>query len=375
MKIPLDKQVYLICGDDEFRVELAARDLLDKLVPEAKRAFGLDVVDGRVELVSETLQMLRALRDALLAEDLFGGGDKVVWLRDPSFLCVDRVAKSEEVKNAMAPLVGRIKDGLPEGSRLVVSTTKVNRAQAFFKACAAGGQVIDTGTKLNARAQVDAAAALLDEFLPKVGLKMEHRARALFLTRVGVNSRQIVSELQKLACYCGASGEAGEDDVREVVAADATSEVWDFTDAFARRDRKALAAQIVRQLEQGESPIRLVQSVLGTIGDLLQLRDALDKGWAVPAGRGALSWDTLPPEVGEGLAASERDVRRSLAGWRLGKMLEFAQKWRVSELRAARHHALALREELVSRQLPEDFLLETRLLQAVGIVRRPAARA
>ena len=34
MDLPLGKSAYLICGDDEFRVSLATKELLDRLVPE-----------------------------------------------------------------------------------------------------------------------------------------------------------------------------------------------------------------------------------------------------------------------------------------------------------------------------------------------------
>ena len=55
MEIPGDKSAYLICGEDEFRVSLAVRQLLDMLVPEADRALGLEVFDGAVGKVDEAI--------------------------------------------------------------------------------------------------------------------------------------------------------------------------------------------------------------------------------------------------------------------------------------------------------------------------------
>ncbi len=359
------KSVCLIHGDDEFRVELALKNVLSELTAGSSTC---ETVDGRVETVSDTLRMLRSLRDALLANDLFSGGEpKTVWLREPSFLTVDRVAKSEDVKNAVATLVEQIKTGLPDDSKLVISTTKVNRGHGFYKACKAAGEVIDTGTGENARARSDAAEALLAEFLPKLGITMSAGASRAFLSRVGVESRRIVSELEKLACYAGDKKAVTEKDVAEIVSSSAVSEIWDFTDAFSMRDRVALIRQLKVQLTQGENAIRMTNSVLTVISDLLFIRSALDKGWARPAGSSALSWDALPEEVAIGLSLAEKDPRAALTGWRLGKLMRHTALWKTTELRAARHHILTLREELVSLQLPEEYLLTTRLLQAIGI--------
>lgn len=358
--------LILIHGDDEFRVELAAKEMLSTLIPENASEFALDRVDGRVETVSDTLRILRTIRDNLLTVDLFGGGgEKTVWLRDPAFLTNDRISRSEEIKKSIAVLTDQVKAGFPEGSRLLLTTTKINRTTSFYKACVKFGKVVDTGTALNARARNDAATLLCGEVLQKFGLKMSMSVQNAFLARVGTESRRIVSELEKLACYCGKQTKVTAEDISAIVSSGAVSEIWDFTDAFAQRNVTALVKQIKVQLEQGENAIRLVASILPLVNDLLLLRDALDRGWAKAAGRQGVSWDNTPSEVADGLAMGEKDFRSALAGWRGDKMLRNAGLWKTSELRAARHHVLKLREELVSCALPEEYLLTVRLLQAV----------
>ena len=364
-KIPLDKQAYLICGEDEFRVESTVRELLDQLVPEADRAFGLDVVDGRVENVADTLRVVQDVRGALVSDGLFGGGAKTVWFKEPSFLSVKRVMGSEEVKNAAAALLKQVKDGLPEGSRLVVTASAVNRAQSFFKTFDAAGVVVDFGSNLKAAERDVNAAMLLDECLPKIPLKMGQAEKHAFLARAGTDSLRIVSELQKLACYCGKRAVATAEDIETVVSRNSVSEVWALTDAFSRRDKTETVRQVRRQLDQGENAIYLAQMLLGTVSDLLAVRDALDRGWAA-AGRDGVAWQALPEEVAEGLSQGEKDVRKSLVGWRGKKVADYARQWKTRELRLARHHLVKLREELVSSQVPEDFLLATRVLQAMG---------
>ena len=53
-----------------------------------------------------------------------------------------------------------------------------------------------------------AADEIASEFCGRIGLKMSAEVRRLFLSRAGTDSRQIVSELEKLKCYCGDAPEA-----------------------------------------------------------------------------------------------------------------------------------------------------------------------
>lgn len=365
-------QAYLICGDDEFRVSTATQTLLAELVPTADREFGLDRVDGRVDTVAESVSALRAVLDAFVTDGLFGGGDKTVWFQEPTCLANERLAKSQAVKEKLADLAAAIKKGLPDGVKLVVSVSKINRASALFKAISSAGEVQDFGNGLKAYQKAEAAAGLLAEYLPKVGLKMAGDVRTIFLARVGTDSRQIVSELQKLACYCGEGKEATAADVADIVSSGAVAEIWDFVDAFSRRDATALVRQIRVQLEQGENAIRMVNSLLTTVGQLLAVREAQDRKWATRSG-GSLSWNGLPEELAHGFASSDKDVR-TLIGFRLRKLLEQADLWTLRDLRNARHYLLALREDLVSLAIPESILLEMRLLQAIGLNRRPRGR-
>ncbi len=371
MDIPAGKSAFLVCGDDDWRVEQVSRQIIDALVPEAQREFGLDIVDGRVDTKVEMVAACRAVREAMVADGLFGGGEKTVWFREPAFLSTEKIGRLEDVKAESAALADLVKSGLPDGMRLVVSTLKVNRAQGFFKAFQSKGAVFDMGSNLRPRDLEDRASQLLDEILPGAGLEMKPAVRRAFIARVGTNSRQIVSEVEKLSCWCGKRKNVTEDDILEVVAADATSEVWDLTDAFAVRDAKKAVSLMARHLSQGENAIGLVQSLLGTVNTLLLVRDAMQRHWLSSGGRG-MDWDALPGELGDALSLAERgkDIRASLAGWRGGKVAGQAAMWKVGELRAARHQLLTLRAELVSRQIPEDVLVETRLIQAIGVRRK-----
>ena len=45
--------VYLVYGDDEYRVSEKAGAIVDRLVPEAERTFGLEIIEGRCDTSAE----------------------------------------------------------------------------------------------------------------------------------------------------------------------------------------------------------------------------------------------------------------------------------------------------------------------------------
>ncbi len=369
----MTKNCHLICGEDDFQVGLEAHRMIDALVPPDQRTFGLEVVDGRVETLDESLQVIRRCLESMSMDGLFGGGDKLIWLREPACLSQDRIARSPSTKDLLEELTAKIKAGLPEGQHLLLTTAKINRGSALFKAFAAHGEVNDFGSNLKAKACEARAGRLLDDWLPRVGLTMKPGVRQEFLARAGTDSRQLVSELQKLACYCGSGGEARSADVQAIVSGGQFSEIWNFLDAFGMRRADELIQQLRIQLEQSENPIRLASSLETRVTELLLLREALDRKWAVPAGYAGLKWSELPPDIEAWLASQEQDIRK-WNSYRLSRLVMQANVWTLRELRVARHVLIELREGLVSTNLPKEFLLEVNLIRALGRKARPRAK-
>jgi len=74
--------VYLLIGEP-FQTEAAARELIDLLVPPARRSFNLEIVDGRGTPIGPILDSWRT--PSLLP------GTKVIWVREPTlFLAGER---------------------------------------------------------------------------------------------------------------------------------------------------------------------------------------------------------------------------------------------------------------------------------------------
>jgi DNA polymerase-3 subunit delta len=364
---------HLVCGDDDFLVALEARRLIDTLVPEENRLFGLEVVEGRVETVDESLTAVRKTLEALMMDGLFGS-DKLIWLREPAFLSSDRLARSEALKGPLAGLTAAIKAGLPEGQHLLLTTGRIHRASALFKAFAATGEVNDFGNNLKPWECARRARQFLDRWLPVIDMSLDEPVKEQFLARVGSDTRQIASELEKLRCYAGPGKPVTAADVKSIVSGGGVTEIWDFLDAFGRRDLAGLIRQLRLLLSQSEHPIRLANSLESRVNDLILVREALDRQWAQADSYAGLRWNPLPPATEAWLAARDPDIRKWPAFRTKGLMVQ-AAAWALKDLRVARHLLVQMREDLVSSSLPREWLLEIGLIRAVGRKPRTGGRS
>ncbi|MBP7828485.1 MAG: DNA polymerase III subunit delta [Kiritimatiellae bacterium] len=357
------KAVYLVYGEDEYRVRTRARELVDSLCPPAEAAFGLEVIDAAVENAADGVLAVRRCLEGLRTVG-FLGGRKTVWLRDATLFAKD---VAEDVKRAVEELTGQLKAGLPAGQTLVVSALKVFRGSAFFKACEAAGTVEECSKPDKPWLQADYARGQVVEALRQHGVKPVGRALDIFLDRVGMDTRQIVQEAEKLAVYLGDRKDARPEDVQAIVSLSRESMAWDLADAVGARDLPG-ALKILRQLVfQGENPIGLLHALESRFRELIVFREALDRGWARPTGEGygrKLAWRE-GPEIDAALKALGKDPREG--HWFRGmKLAEQAQRFSLAQLRTGHAILVKTHEAMVSSAVPDALQLELLLLRLLA---------
>jgi DNA polymerase-3 subunit delta len=370
--------LHLVCGVDDYLVEQQARKIVDAGVPVAERALGLEVLDGRVETKDAAQAVIRQCLEAVQTAGFFGGG-KLVWLRNATFLNPQvRPGDNEEVKERVAELTARIKAGLPEGQRLLVTAVSIARNTAFFKACQAAGEVSDCGGGEKSWEQDKLARERLTGQLRERNLQMTEDVRERFLQRAGTSTRLLVNELEKLRLYLGnAAGQVAAEDVDAIVSVGREAMAWDLTDAMGERDAGRLMQALRRLQAQNENVIGLVAMAELRIRELIVLRYAIDQRWleARETERGPFcKWkENLPDEADRLLGSLPRDPRNVVA-FIQRKAAAQATRYTLNELRRARHALIELREKLVSSSTPPEILLELALLRLVA-PRAGAARA
>ena len=346
-----DDAVVLVCGEDEYLINEEAGRVVAKHVPAAEREFGLEIIEGRCDTVDAMVACVKTALGSTRTAGFFGG--KLTWLRDVTFLGAKRGSDSETVKEAVAELVECVKEGLPEGQRLLVSGCGVSRAGAFFKACQKHGRVVDVGGGEKGYQKLKAVREMLPELLEREGLKMSASTREAFLNRVGTDTRLMVQELAKLRTYLGKPGEATERDVNAVCSIGREAEAWDLLDAWSERQPAPALAALAMLLDQGKNGVYLATMLETRVREMLVFRACMDAGWLEGA-----RWRTnLPPEAEEVLKSMGSDPR-GMNPWMMQKRATQAQKFSLRELRNARVLVMTLREQLVSTQLDERVLLE-----------------
>ena len=360
----------LICGDDDYLVDSAARERIDRLVPAADRAFGVETVDGRVETGDDVRRAVDACMESVQTPGFFGAV-KVTWLRNASFLTGGgRVSESAAAKESVEKLTDWLKGGLLEGQLLVITTAKILRASVFFKVCQKQGEVEDFGGGFKSWELEKLADQRLDGLLAKAGLSMEDQARKEFLSRVGFDTRTLAQEVEKLRLYLGGAGLVSAKDVREITSIGREAEAWDLLDAFGERNAFALLDTLNRLSGQKGIGVMLAAMLEKSVRELLVLREAHDRKWIYGGKGGACGWAaSLPPEAAALLNVLPVNPK-TLNAWAMKKKLPHALNYSLQELRVARFRILELREKLVSTGLPEMFLLETTLLRIIGTPKR-----
>ncbi|HOW96539.1 MAG TPA: DNA polymerase III subunit delta [Kiritimatiellia bacterium] len=357
------KAIYLVYGEDEYRVRTRAKELVDSLCPPAEAAFGLEIIDAAVENAAEGILAVRRALEALRTVG-FLGGRKTVWLRDATLFTKDI---AEDLKRAVEELTDQIKAGLPVGQTLVVSALKVFRGSAFFKACEAAGTVEECAKPDKPWQQAEYARGQVMEEFRRHGLKPVGRALDLFLDRVGMDTRSIVQEAEKLAVYLGGRKDARPEDVQAIVSLSRESAAWDLADAVGARDLQG-ALKILRQLVfQGESAIGLLHALEFRFREMIVFREALDRGWARPVGEGygrKLAWRE-GPEIDAALKALGKDPREG--HWFRGmKLAEQAQRFSAAQLRDGHAILLKAHEAMVSSSVPDALQMELLLLKLLA---------
>jgi DNA polymerase III delta subunit len=357
--------VILIYGDDEYLVSRKGREVVDGLVPSAVRDTQLDVVSADVTTGDEAVAAIRATCGALQSLGLFSS-EKTVWLKGATFLRESRVGRTVAVKEALPALVDLIKRGLTAGTHLVVTADGAHKGRAFFKACKAVGEIHEFALP-SSPFQVDKyARSTLASLVRERGLSMDGSASELFLSKVGTDTRQMVSELEKLETYLGRGGSVRVDDIDAITSTSREAAGWDLADAYAKRDLTECLRLLEQLIFQKVAPIAMIVGIENRLRELLVYRTGLSLGWLDQRGSRA-SWGTLPPAGEEVFSAQMRTDPRAIHPFRIGLLAGQAGNFTIAELTAALEAATRTHELMVSTANDPKSIL-TRLL--VSTLRR-----
>jgi len=290
-------QIHVIYGSDEGSVAEAALALFTKLKPEGGDDFSQETIDGTVSNAEEAYIACGKAIEALQTLPFFGGG-KTVWLKNANFTGSDRTSEAERAKEGTEALISCLEEGLPEDVHFLISSSAIHKGRRFYKFLNKVGNIeVFDKPDVGRDGWQQEMIPMVKNKARELGLSFSGHALDLFITLVGVDTRQISSELDKLDVYLGDRREINEDDVRLLVPLSHAGVVFEIGNALQRKNAGRAFELIDQQLARKESAIGILRaSIIPTVRNLF-MSAVVSQGRNVPSNNykqyaGAL--DALP---------------------------------------------------------------------------------
>lgn len=333
-------RVHVITGEDDFLVDSTAKKIIGD-------GTGLEVIDSADSTNAEAqLADLRRAEESYLTPP-FLDPRKVTWWKNVHFLPGGGKAPAADVKAALEKFAACLaSSSLPDNQCFIVSGPHLLKTSVFAKTVAAVAEVVSFAAGKPWEAARNAVVRVID-LAGESGLSFERGAAEIFVSRVGTDSRSLMSELGKMRDYLGPAGSVITAAAIEEVTSQGTGvepEVWAVTDALGERNlEKALAA--MRRFE-GENGFAVLMTTVVErfFRQLVELKAAAAAG---------------------GLEAAVQGMNAFVAR----KNSAFLRNWTLNELRLARWRFLSLRERAVSSSGSVDTLVGLEMIRVCGVGR------
>jgi len=370
--------LFLIYGDDEFLVSDKAASILRLSAPAGgDAAMQLERIDGTVDKVEPAVNVIRRCLSAINTLGLFSE-QKTVWLENATFLGDNRASQSQTVQDEIARLTDKIKGGLPEAVTLIITAPSVDKRRAFFKTCKTAGEVHEFKVPGDRDYRDQASVAeRLERMAAEKGLQLAPAAKNAFQQKVGLDTRVMLNELEKLATALGDRKKVEAEDVANFVSASREAAFWDLADAFADRDL-AGSLRILRQLVfQRQNLMGLIIHLEKRIRDLMIYREGIDRQWMIRKttyGKESYAWGTLPPDVEQIFTQEMENDPRSMHPFRAAILARQAAGFTRQRLEHCQKQVILAHERMVSSRVPPELVMEILLVRMLGSAKRVARR-
>jgi DNA polymerase-3 subunit delta len=239
------KPCYLIAGGDRPKIQRALRRLRDRIGEEATELLSAHAASGEDAVA------------ACNALGLFGAGRRLV------IVTVVERGKAADVKEVAAYLAAPAPDTV-----LALVGEETKKESALGKACAKAGEVL----------LYNLPKRRLPEWVAKQfadrGVTIEPDACRALVELVGEDPDQLAGEIDKVATWA-AGDPVGVREIEQLVAGCAEIPGYELTDAWGRRDLRAVLTACERLLERSGDPVsRTVPALVGLlVGHVGRVRD------------------------------------------------------------------------------------------------------
>ena len=362
--------VALVCGEDDFGVRERAKQVYTQWTTELGGSDH-EIIDASVSNSGEALKVLKKLREALQTLPFFGNA-KVVWLKNCNFLGDERAASAQDVSSGLGNLADELKAFPWDNVRLLISAGKVDKRKVFYRALDKLGTVetLD-GLSMDDKNWSNQAEIFARKAVHAREKDISDEALAELISRVGPNSAQLNSEIEKVTLYAGERKEIEFADVAAVCSRNKNARAFALGDALGDRDLPTLLRRLDEELwevklDPKKSEIGLLYGLISKVRAMILLKEMMQEGWIKPEADYARFKAQLERVPAGRLPEDKRFNPLALNPYVLYKALPQARRYTQGELVRAMDLLLQCNQRLVSSQADESLVLQQTLVQIVS---------
>jgi len=355
-------------GTDDLRVKEAALQKVRELTPPDAGEFGVEIIEGSADNADHAARIVRNTIEAIQTLPFFGG-QKVVWLKNATFLADTQTGKAATTLGALEELSAVLAAGVPADVQFVLSAGEVDKRRSFFLglkklANLEVHDLIDT-SKAGWEEQVSALVELRAE---DFGLTFTDDALGLFTAMAGEDTRQIDNELDKLDLYIGERRRVTIEDVRAIVSQTKGGVVFELGNALGNRQLPLALALVDALIEQDEQPIGiLLAAVVPKVRNLVAAKQIEERHRIKPGSSYqsyAAALERLPEK--ETARLPKKKDGSGLNVYPLFLAAKEAAKFTSAELRTALEECLTANRRLVTSSLDPVIVLNQLLFRILA---------
>jgi DNA polymerase-3 subunit delta len=326
------KPVYLICGDDDVKIDAWRARVRARAEQEGGRG-ALEAHDAG------------SLNPDALAADLAA----LTFSTGTRYLLVEGVEAWKA--DALDPLDRALADMPPETVLVMIARGKATpRLRKAVEA--AGGEVRE-----HAAPAPRELVKWTRERGSEQGLQLDSEAARTLVALAGPRQQRLAREVERLALLAHPEGRLDAGQVAELAAGEVSLQAYEVADAIVARDTDTALELAERLLTQGEQPGKVLYTVVRRLRDVYRAAELLDAGMRESDVSGALA---MPPWLAKRIVGQARKAARQAVEDAICVFAQLEVEFRGGGLRAA-------------FSLDEETALSVAIARASGGMQRRAA--
>lgn len=274
----------LLLGDEAYLRDECRKQLIEKYVPEAARAWAVSrfsADNGETQAAADQAQTLPMLSP-----------QQVVFLEEAE--TIDKLgekARDEAVKTLEAYL-----ENPAPFTVLVIEASALDQRMRLAKLLAEKALVVEVGLGDNVDQRVAAAVALAKSLAKEQGIEFEKGAAEDLAEFVSGDLMRLKTEVDKLATYAAERKIVSRADVAALVISEKSATIWEVADFLAARQPKKALEFFDRLLREGEEPVQMLGAMAWMYRKLIEASEVrgVANGWQ---GARALSMNPQQAEL------------------------------------------------------------------------------